>query len=194
MTKVSALTDRQLSRLIARTADRIRDAEALADRLNDATPIVTAPGDDSWRVRAVCNDKSADLFHPPADDTRLIRAALMLCHVCPVMRQCRVLRDDIGASQVVMGGVYYASGARSEDRPCRTKGCRNPAMGPQQPYCGFEHEHAAKMGTRQGYALHMKAKVPPCPSCREGRYWESIATPTGSATGRRGVRPGASGR
>ena len=42
----------------------------------------------TWRRQARCRDKDPDLFFPETGDQEHIKAAIRICHTCPVIEQC----------------------------------------------------------------------------------------------------------
>ncbi len=172
-------------RPIAFTTAEIPAAEQFADSLCNLDPV--RPDDDTWVLKARCKDVDPDTFHPASDtDDQRINTAIVICAACPVKLACRNKRYDIGAVGSVWGGVYYGHRARGE-RPCSHKGCTNKVKAARAYWCGYEHEHAAKVGTRAGYQLHRKNRVPVCKACAEGQYRERMQY--GPAThSERGVR------
>lgn len=175
---------------VAYTTDDITVAEQAAD-LRSTVPLDRyTPGDDQWVRRAKCGAGSAapvdpELFHPTSDaDTRTINAATQFCRGCPVKVACRFRRYDLGAVGSVWGGVYYGTDTRGK-RPCAWTGCTTPARNMQNGYCGFDHEHAAKVGTPAGYSVHIKAEVGVCEPCRDARQKSALKYRAGSSS--RGV-------
>jgi len=190
-------------RLSASTVE-IRIAERTADMVSAVEQMPIKPNDinDEWLRHAACATADPDLFHPIADPATsraiaLLAAALLICDGCPVHAACRGRRYDLGAAGSVWGGVYYPTRARGV-RPCATKGCSSPVAGPNSTYCGFEHEHAVKVGTDAGYNLHQRAKVPACAACKQGHYdARQKYDHTGQfsrASAQRGVRSATPGR
>jgi hypothetical protein len=182
----------------------LRLAEILADRASTVTqlPIVADDFHDSWLNLAECKDVDPDQFHPMNDPISNsaradLAAALAVYDACPVHAACRDRRYDLGAVGSIWGGVYYPNGARGV-RPCATRGCSLPVESPRSTYCGFEHEHAVKVGTDAGYKLHRKSKTPPCAACKEGHYSGRLrydhTGQTGRAAAQRGTRSATPGR
>lgn len=200
MTTTDRTADLTLLRIRSKSTDRLRLAERIADLSSNVEQLPVVPGDgDAWLALAECADVDPDQFHPmndPISNGALadLAAALAVCDDCPVHAACRDRRYDLGAVGSVWGGVYYPSGARGV-RPCATKGCTEPA---RPTYCGFEHEHAAKVGTDLGYNLHQRARVPACPACREGHYTGRLkydhTGQAGRASAQRGTRSATPGR
>lgn len=173
-------------RPIAYTTAQITEAEQAADLLSTVQLDPYTPGDDSWIERARCGTADPELFHPLTDlATVQIEEAVGFCRACPVKRGCRMRRYDIGAVGSVWGGVYYGTKAQGS-RPCAYGGCTKPAVSPQNGYCGFEHEHAVKVGTTAGYSLHQRAGVAVCPACSDARQRDALKYRDNSSS--RGVR------
>jgi hypothetical protein len=129
-------------------------------------------GDLSWQAHAACADRDPDMFHPDKDATAITAAAIDVCiSKCTVIEACRARRYELGAGGV-WGGVLYRRDTGLARR-CATKDCGRVVQSMKAHYCGFEHERASKIGTRAGYQLHMRAKVPVCVSCSEGYHDES---------------------
>lgn len=174
-------------RPIAFTTGEVTEAEQTADLLSTVQLDPYVPGDDSWVKRARCGDSvDPELFHPLTDlATMQIEQAVEFCRACPVKRGCRMRRYDIGAVGSVWGGVYYGTKARGK-RPCAYGGCTKAAVNPQNGYCGYEHEHAVKVGTSAGYSLHLRAQVDVCPACADARQRDALKYRDNSSS--RGVR------
>lgn len=156
-----------------RTDREVSTAEAAADERSRVEQLPYDPTDngDAWMAHAVCSaDDSVDPedFFPVDGSTLAAQFAILLCSICPVMQSCRERRHETGAIGV-WAGVYYSANTNG-DRQCKQRGCSLPRQSQQNGFCGFEHEHATKVGTKLGYQLHQRAKVPPCPACKEGRF------------------------
>jgi hypothetical protein len=203
MTTTARAIDLPLLRIQSKTNDRLRLAERVADMSSTVEQLPIVPGDgEAWLDLAECRGVDPDQFHPVSDPITAsaladIAAALAVCDNCPVHAACRDQRYDLGAVGSVWGGVYYPNGARGV-RPCATKGCRLPVDSPRGTYCGFEHEHAVKVGTDAGYKLHRKAKTSPCAACKEGHYTGRLkydhSNQPGRASAQRGTRSATPGR
>lgn len=203
MTTTPQTTELPLLRIRSKTTTRLRLAERVADLASTVEQLPIVPSDgDAWLDHAECKDVDPDQFHPmtdPISNSALVEivGALAVCDACPVHAACRDRRYDLGAVGSVWGGVYYPNGARGI-RPCATKGCSLPVESTRSSYCGFEHEHAVKVGTDAGYKLHRKSKTPPCAACKQGHYENRLkydhAGESGRAAAQRGVRSATPGR
>jgi WhiB family redox-sensing transcriptional regulator len=168
---------------------RVEAAEQAADeRARAVDQVPYAPDDDSdeWMSRAGCRDADPELFSPVSGLSASVVVAVALCDGCPVRLWCRARRYDTGATGV-WAGVYYAPGIRGKRR-CALRGCAEPTQYSQSKYCGYEHEHAAKAGTKAGYELHARAGNDPCDACKDGRWRASLRTGSGGTGGARGRR------
>lgn len=180
-----------------RSDTEIRVAELVADRKSSVQQETHNPdGGDVWMTKAPCRHEDPELFHPASGDDLTLPAALAVCDRCPFHAACRARRYDTGATGV-WGGVYYGPSARGK-RPCTTRGCVEPAESVHNAWCGFEHAHAAKVGTKAGYQLHRRNGDEPCAACRAGRYDEAKkydnpgqdSRGSGGAPAYRGMRAG----
>lgn len=121
---------------------------------------------DAWMDLSRCRDEDPETFFPLAGSAAEI-VAQMTCAECPVTQWCRQRRYELGAVGFWAGVLYEkTTGTR---RPCATAKCSKPVMGRNSHYCGFEHAHAAKVGTAEGYALHRREGVDPCRACLDAQ-------------------------
>lgn len=166
--------------------------ERAADRRSRVPQMPFNPADtsDAWLEHARCarsdTKLSPDAFHPDGSVTADEIAALEeVCASCPVMAACRAFRYDTNAVGFY-AGVRYPINSKPRRR-CAIRGCSKHTPSPQRRYCGFDCEHAAKVGTTRGYDLHVRNGVPPCDACGEGRwgYLQSKSPTAGAGAPRR---------
>lgn len=135
-----------------------------------------------WTNHAACRGADPDLFSLDGDAAAWrVAKALAHCRACPVIEACRARRYEIGAYGI-WGGVHYRE-AQKGVRQCATPGCSEPVINAKNGYCGWQHEHDAKVGTRRGYDLHIRRKEKACPACREAATVERRRTRKTAAAG-----------
>jgi len=61
----------------------------------------------SWMKDAACRDADPELFFPEGRTySRSVNRALLICHECPVVLQCRMYQEEIGARYGIWGGRW----------------------------------------------------------------------------------------
>lgn len=115
-----------------------------------------------WMEYAACGGVDPDLFAPGSP--MAVRLALSYCNRCPVTRYCAEARDGAAGT---WGGEYFPEATRS--KLCALADCNRERQNNRSHFCSYEHEHAAKVGTRAGYDLHIREKTEVCPPCREAK-------------------------
>lgn len=151
------------------TPDQIERAEWAAIRSAVQPQLPMAVGEAEWRGKAACGTEDPDLFLPAGPDDPQVQKAISICLTrCPAIKQCKLLRYRARGAGV-WGGVYYPE-VGTALKGCKIEGCDNGVQSPRNPYCGPEHEHAGKIGTRSGYAMHRRLKEDVCAECKAGEH------------------------
>lgn len=104
----------------ARLCARPRPSTAQARRITTPRPSFdqATPDADAWRGRAACRTADPDLFFPDQGDYVTTRAAVAVCHGCPVVDACLADAVAMGERYGIRGGLTAVQ-RRASRRPAR---------------------------------------------------------------------------
>ena len=147
----------------------LKEQEARVDRAA-SQPQITIENEGGWERRAACGAHDPEMWAADARDIDAMRAREICRDECPVISYCRAKRYAIGGTGT-WAGVTYRLGTQGT-KTCARHGCEKPPLNYKAAYCSFECNHADHVGTRTGWNLHNKYRVPMCSQCspQDPRY------------------------